>query len=548
MGCASFLPSYSPSPIIFCFISVITLSSLHVHYCATPIFNAKLNHLLNTRPHLIPSHTSSSLLYQSRAGRSLNGSQGDGNYAYKTLFYTQTLDHFSFTPSSYRTFQQRYLVNEDHWGGANSSAPIFVYCGNEGDIEWFASNTGFLWEIAPMYSAMVVFIEHRYYGESIPDIAQSNHSTETLGYLTSEQALADYAALIRDFKRNLSAEDCPVVAFGGSYGGMLAAWFRLKYPHIVVGALASSAPILHFDNEAPLDGFYRIVSENFKNVSSECFETISSSWDALSAAYTESGAEEKISRLFGFCRNVSADLSSVQGFLYTAWVYMAMTNYPYPSNFLEPMPGNPVAKACEAMDALPPNASILERIVAGVNIYYNGTGETNCFEFGSDTHGLSLWTWQACTEMVMPMSSDPENSMFPPYNYSFESTEESCLSAYGVRPRPHWITLQYGGPNLLTTLKRFGSNIVFSNGLLDPWSIGGVLTSLSDSIVALVTSKGAHHLDLRAATDSDPGWLVEQRDEEKRHISRWLSTYYADYRSSRRHGAPLSAAFDSCSP
>ena len=45
---------------------------------------------------------------------------------------------------------------------------------------------------------------------------------------------------------------------------VLAAWFRLKYPHIAIGALAASAPILEFDNLVPWDGFFRIVSENFK--------------------------------------------------------------------------------------------------------------------------------------------------------------------------------------------------------------------------------------------------------------------------------------------
>lgn len=45
---------------------------------------------------------------------------------------------------------------------------------------------------------------------------------------------------------------------------VLAAWFRLKYPHIAIGALASSAPILQFDNIVPQASFYDAVSEDYK--------------------------------------------------------------------------------------------------------------------------------------------------------------------------------------------------------------------------------------------------------------------------------------------
>jgi len=81
------------------------------------------------------------------------------NNPYKTKFFTQILDHFNFNPQSNHVFQQRYLINDTFWGGAKSNAPIFVYTGNEGNIEWFTQNTGFMFENAPSFHALLVFIE-----------------------------------------------------------------------------------------------------------------------------------------------------------------------------------------------------------------------------------------------------------------------------------------------------------------------------------------------------------------------------------------------------
>ena len=78
---------------------------------------------------------------------------------YEAKYFTQILDHFNYQPQSYRTFQQRYLINDKYWGGADKLAPIFVYTGNEGDIEWFAQNTGFMFDTAPHFQALLVFIE-----------------------------------------------------------------------------------------------------------------------------------------------------------------------------------------------------------------------------------------------------------------------------------------------------------------------------------------------------------------------------------------------------
>ncbi|XP_059624060.1 uncharacterized protein LOC132267039 [Cornus florida] len=448
-------------------------------------------------------------------------------YQYETRFFTQRLDHFSF--ADLPTFRQRYLINTDHWVGPTRLGPIFFYCGNEGDIEWFADNTGFVWEIAPRFGAMVLFPEHRYYGESMPygsrDEAYKNATT--LSYLTSEQALADFTVLLTDLKRNLSAEACPVVLFGGSYGGMLAAWMRLKYPNIAIGALASSAPVLQFEDIVPLETFYDIVSNGFRRESTSCFNTIKKSWDVLISEGQKNNGLLQLTKMFRLCRKLE-NVDDLSNWLDSAYSYLGMVNYPYPSNFIMPLPGNPIKEVCRKIDNCPDGTEVLERIFEGINVFYNYTGAVDCFQLDDDPHGMDGWDWQACTEMVMPMSSSQDTSMFPAYDYNYSSFKEWCWSDFHVEPRPTWITTEFGGHDFKTALKMFGSNIIFSNGLLDPWSGGSVLEDISETIVALVTEKGAHHLDLRAATPEDPDWLIEQRASEIKLIEGWINNYHQE--------------------
>ena len=158
-----------------------------------------------------------------------------------------------------------------YWKG---SGPLFFYTGNEGAIEGFYDNTGFLFELAENFSALIVFAEHvsvccwklcpttcvntftfcllctkqyhcvhflamalcihssifhmllfsqrtvmflclteqRYYGKSLP-YGDSTFTPNHMAYLTAEQALADYAVLISRLKDQYSISK--VISFGG---------------------------------------------------------------------------------------------------------------------------------------------------------------------------------------------------------------------------------------------------------------------------------------------------------------------------------------------
>nr|GFB64956.1 lysosomal Pro-X carboxypeptidase [Tanacetum cinerariifolium] len=82
---------------------------------------------------------------------------------------------------------------------------------------------------------------------------------------------------------------------------VLASWFRLKYPHIALGALASSAPILYFNNLTPQDGYYSIVTKDFKEASLNCYNTIRDSWKEIDRVFARLEGLAVLSQKFKTC-------------------------------------------------------------------------------------------------------------------------------------------------------------------------------------------------------------------------------------------------------
>ncbi|KAH8482859.1 hypothetical protein H0E87_030082 [Populus deltoides] len=436
----------------------------------------------------------------------------------QTFYYNQTLDHFNYRPDSFDMFQQRYVINSKYWGGANSNAPIFVYFGEEAPLENDFGDIGILAENAHRFKALQVYIEHRYYGKSIPFGSRNEafKNASTLGYFNSAQALADYAELIIHVKEKFHVQRSPVIVVGASYGGMLASWFRLKYPHIALGALASSAPILYFTDITPAHAYVSIVTKDFREDSQSCHDTIKKSWTVIDKIASEPDGLSILSKKFETCKplNNSSELKD-----YLAGIYMASAQYDAP-------PSYPVTMVCKSVDEPSFGNDILGRIFAGMVAYQ---GELPCYvnEPTKETETDVGWSWQTCADMVIPFGIS-NDSMFQPYPFDLNAYINDCKDEYGVPPRPHWVTTYFGGHDIKLILKRFGSNIIFSNGLRDPYSSGGVLQNISDSVVAITTVKGSHCLDVLATTKSDPQWLVAQRKEEVRIIRKWIRNYFSD--------------------
>ncbi|CAJ0941066.1 unnamed protein product, partial [Mesorhabditis belari] len=458
-------------------------------------------------------------------------------YKWKEEWYPEMpIDHFAFA-NNY-TFPLRYFINTESY---ESGGPILFYTGNEGKLEGFAENTGFMWDIAPEFKAAVVFAEHRFYGKTQPYGNDSYTSTKNLGYLSSEQALADFVVLIDYLKKErlTGATNSPVIAFGGSYGGMLAAWIRVKYPHKVDGAIAASAPVFWFGDSGVQENIYdKIVTRAF--VGSGCnFDAVKKGWDAIDELCKTDDGRSFLNNLFHFSSKSriesSKDAVWLKGYIRETIESVAMVNYPVPTNFLAPLPGWPVKKICRHFQQVAPNdKEAAEQMFEIVNLYYNSTGDKKSFcanpascdgafaELG-DPLG---WPWQTCTEMVMPIcgGGPPSDFFWKDCPFTYDGAAENCAQWFGKLGydkklfRPHWAIQNYGATFPTAT------NIVFSNGFLDPWSGGGwaLKPKVEGSLVSIILLDGAHHYDLRGAHPQDTAEVKKVREQEKGYIAKWI--------------------------
>ncbi|KAK9684783.1 hypothetical protein RND81_10G232200 [Saponaria officinalis] len=317
----------------------------------------------------------------------------------ETRYYSQHLDHFGYGSMSSKYFTQKLVVDYSY-GPPNqelvNGSPILVFFGGEAHIESWVGGPGIgpgIVQLAAIhFRALVVYIEHRFYGESVPygsiDLAMMD--TEVRGCFTSAQALADFADVILSLKLNFSITNSPVIVMGGSYSGMLAAWFRLKYPHIAIGALASSAPVLNILEIPPEDQYCSIASRDYRETSHRCYDYISKSWGLIDKIAMQPGGLDILARTFRTCSPLFT-ANELKNYLAQMYRYMAQYNGRF----------SRINIICDEISHTSEN-DILEGIsrvtfmISGQKIWNNITWAPRNF-YPLDHASQKAWSWQVHT-------------------------------------------------------------------------------------------------------------------------------------------------------
>lgn len=437
----------------------------------------------------------------------------------KEQWYTQRLDHFNGQET--RTWKQRYFINDTFWN-PSAPGPIFFQMGGEGAVSGEDVVLLQMVQYGIKHGALMVTLEHRFYGTSqpLPDL-----SIESLRFLSSEQALADAAEFLLWLKDQYQAPKSPIITFGCSYPGALAAWFRLKYPHVTYASVASSAPV-----EATLDFFeyLDVVDQSLEYfVGDKCVANIKQATTAVSQLMASPGGRAKLQSLFNFCGPIQNELDIANFYSSLAGNWMGTVQYNDEN-------GNPldVIYLCKIMTQ--PGVDPLTAYVNISNIFLRSQDQS-CLDVSyadaiaqlRDTSaaaagvGIRQWVYQTCTEFGYFQTSDSDGQPFGdgmPLKFSLDQ----CRDAFGLidPPRISATNHIYGGRNL----PAWGpSNILFVNGNIDPWHALSITKSISPSLTTVFINGTAHCANVLPAHENDPPSLVQARKDIQAQIDQWLA-------------------------
>lgn len=396
--------------------------------------------------------------------------RADGTFrASQELYFEQKLDHSD--PNSL-TFKQRYFRDSTY--AENDSSPVFyIICG-----EWNCAGTGsygYAEGLAKKMKAHLIALEHRYYGESLPT---TNLTTENLRHLNLDAAIEDLAS----FQRHVTKDEGlsgKWIGFGGSYAGTLAAFYRLKYPELVAGVLASSAPVFmkpdFFEYDAHIA---KVIGKT--SCGSKVREAVALIEKKME---TEEGLIE-IKKQFD-----AEDIRNHQDFLYVAAdMVAAAVQYGREKIFCEALLSNQDLVAGYADGGLKVLRSMGYR---PVDLSLQSAEKV---EVTADDN-YRQWIWQSCQEFGWFQVSNTNGETSRSSQIDLDYHDRACQRLYDVPmiSKHREINDTWYSP----LFNPATSGIIFSNGGNDPWLTLSVTdtTSETNPLLNIYMMDGAAHCD-----------------------------------------------------
>ncbi|KAH7415324.1 hypothetical protein KP509_14G037800 [Ceratopteris richardii] len=389
----------------------------------------------------------------------------------------QTLDHFS--PQESVRFPQRFFEFLDYFDAPNG--PIFLIIWGESTCYGILND--YIAVLAKRFGAALVSLEHRYYGFSSPF---QDLKIENLKYLNSKQALSDlaafrnhYQALINTRYKRSSNVDNLWFTFGGSYAGALSAWFRLKFPHLAHGSLASSAPI------HALEDYYEYDEQVAKSVGPECANALRELKDLV--GYHMKTDAKYMKSFFG-AKSIEDDNDFLS---LLADSTAAAVQYGFQDVLCKPL----VRSYSKKKDILATYRDFVNHTIFfefGIQpMDYNREKMRNSTQMDSNS-GSRQWTYQYCTEFGFFQTAPNRNSIrFTELNMKYYLDLCSYIFGKGTIPKTSETNLYYGGDNIA------GTKIIFTNGSQDPWRHASKTNSTNNELAILIECQNcAHCVDL----------------------------------------------------
>ncbi len=429
---------------------------------------------------------------------------------YQYWFSGQLVNHF--TPTDNRTFSQRYWVVPDYYDPR--SGPVFMYICGEYTCDGVMQERLFPVMVASQQKALIVVLEHRYYGLSQP-LGNDSLKTSNLVYLTVEQALADLAYFINWVKQNNTnykiGANSKWISLGGSYPGALSAWLRLKYPNLVVGSLASSPVIYDILNFPEFD--YQIYLSANKS-GSRCPATVQNLTKYVENNLYNNGSKwaQQFKSQFG---NEAQQLSNEEFLWYFADTIAETIQY-----------GGRTA-LCSMFAKYDKFNDLWNATVQFINQNGDPTDYGSYFirnsTWNPSNEGARQWNYQCCSQLGWfqgPATNSQYAMRSSRVNLAFY--KQFCQESFGISlwPNTNLTNNRYGGKNIKST------NTVLVNGCEDPWLWASNINSSNPAVSSYYIDchNCAHCVELYTPAASDSLALQQARINIVNNITSWLKS------------------------